>query len=69
MKALILITVAASLTGCVTAGSRATQLDATTIHKICDNFTQLSYDGKLDTGVTKSEIKTFNRKIAAFCRR
>jgi hypothetical protein len=71
MKQLILTTVLASgliLGGCVTASQKAAALDLRTAKQICDTFTQLSYDGKLDTQLTKDEIKVFNQKRNAFCK-
>jgi hypothetical protein len=34
---------------------------------ICDLYPPITYDGKLDTTITKDQIKVFNQKRNAFC--
>lgn len=69
MKTLILTIAAASLSACIslTPAERAAVSDLKITGQICDTFATITYDGKLDTPITKAQIKTFNAKRAAFC--
>lgn len=69
MKTLTLLIVAASLSACVslTPAERATVVDLKITASICDTLPTISYDSKLDTAITKAQIKLFNAKRNAFC--
>ena len=70
MRTLILTIVAASLAGCISIGEaerRATAFDKASAQKVCDTFAIITYDSKLDTQLTKEQIKTFNAKRKAYC--
>lgn len=71
MKPLIAtIAITFSLTGCISIGEaerRAAAYDKASAQKVCDTFTRITYDGKLDTPETKAQIKTYNAKRKAYC--
>lgn len=54
-----------SLVGCVTDVNK---LDISLATKVCDTLSPISYDGKLDTQLTKDQVRSYNAKRAAFCK-
>lgn len=57
------------LSGCQSqAKVKATVSDLRLSTQVCDIWSPLTYDGKLDTPPTKAEIKINNAKHDAFCK-
>ena len=59
-----------ALTSCISIGEaerRAAAYDAAAAKKVCDTFAPITYDGKVDTSLTKEQIKQYNAKRKAFC--
>ena len=56
---------ALALTGCTTV--TASRLSASA-NVVCDVWSPITYDGKLDTEPTKDQIKRNNVKRNAFCK-
>lgn len=65
---LSIIALGAAGPSCVTASQQAAILDARVTKQFCDTFTQMTYSGKLDSQLTKDQIKVFNQKRNAFCK-
>jgi hypothetical protein len=65
-KTIPIIVLAVLVASCVSTGKgnlTGKQLAA----RYCDVFTQLTYDGRVDTPETKAQIKRHNAQIKAFC--
>lgn len=59
---------ALALSGCtLTTGQKVERLNASVVKKWCDTFAPITYDGKLDTPLTKEQIREYNAKRGAFC--
>lgn len=58
-----------ALSGCQSdAKVKATVSDLKLSSQVCDIWSPITYDGKLDTAPTKGQIKVNNAKHDAFCK-
>lgn len=70
MRALILTIAAVALASCVTVQTAQQQADVASgriVAQVCRTFPAISYDGQLDTKLTKEQIKQYNAKHDKLC--
>lgn len=65
-KTILTIALAVLVASCVSTG-KGNLTEKQLASRYCDVFTQLTYDGRVDTPETKAQIRQHNAKIKAYC--
>lgn len=70
-RTLIIAATAVALASCVTVQTAQQQADVASgriVAQVCKTFPGISYDGVLDTKLTKEQIKQYNARRSAICK-